>query len=294
MSFNADTSAEEVAAALSGKIAGKNVLITGASPKSLGAEAARVLAKHGAGLVVLAGRNRKNLEETRNAILAETPKASIRLLDIDLADYDSVRKAAKEVLAYEEPLNVLINNAAIMATPYWTNKDGYEAYKKLQGKDGGRPRVINVSSNGHYNSGIRFDDIGFGKGSTYKPWEAYGQSKTANILFSRSLAVKRPDLVSLSLHPGVILTNLGRDLNPEALQYLLDLGITPDKFKYKTLGQGAATHIVAGFDAEVEKSNGAYMEDCRVAEEACAPHAKDMEAAERLWQLSNEMVGEAF
>jgi NAD(P)-dependent dehydrogenase (short-subunit alcohol dehydrogenase family) len=152
----------------------------------------------------------------------------VRILALDLASQTQIRKAAKEVLAYpEECIDVLVNSAGIMAGPYRTTEEGIEAQfgsnhighflftnlimsKLLIAK---APRVVNVASDGHRFSGVRFEDPSFGGGKVYDQWEAYGQRKTANILFSRALAEKLGSrgLTAYSLHPGVA---LGTSLAP--------------------------------------------------------------------------------
>lgn len=182
------------------------------------------------------------LDETEVAIKAETPTANIRQLIVDLGSLISVRTAAKEVLAYEETIDVstcfgrtrsvetsgsyfidvigyciqvLINNAAQMASPYEVLPEtGFESQfginhlgpflftnliiTKLKSKD--ESRIVNVSSMGHRRSEIRWDDVGFKAGENYEKWAAYGQGKTANMLFSKSLA--EAGFISFSLHPG--------------------------------------------------------------------------------------------
>lgn len=242
MSLGFETTAQEAAATFADEIKGKNVLITGATPGSLGAEAARVIAKYGANVLVLAGRNRQklvhfleanrpklrlisrhvSLEDTAKALKDETPAANIKFLDLDLASFASVRKAADEVNSSGIKINVLLNNSGIMAPPYRvfeglesqfvTNHVGHYLFTNLimdnlLSSGPGVPRVINVTSVGHTISGMQFDDINFGDGANYHAWKAYGQSKTANILFTRSLAAKYSGkLLSYSVHPGVITT----------------------------------------------------------------------------------------
>ncbi|KDQ11811.1 hypothetical protein BOTBODRAFT_113965 [Botryobasidium botryosum FD-172 SS1] len=211
--FGFHTTGEEAAAVLASQIKDKNVLITGVSPKGLGAEVARVLAKFGAGLVVLAGRNREKIEQTERDIKSETPDANLRILILDLNSFASVRTAADEALGYPESLHVLINNAGIMGVEYRKTDDGHEAhlgvnhlghflftsriFPKLRQSGG---RIVNVASNGHRHGSIRFDDPGFSDGEKFDPFTAYGQSKTANMLFTRELA--RRGVTSFSLHPG--------------------------------------------------------------------------------------------
>lgn len=106
------------------------------------------------------------------------------------------------------------------------------------------PRIVNVTSVGHTIAGVQFDDLNFGDGKNYHPWKAYGQSKSANILFTRSLAAKHSaKLLAFAVHPGVITTNLRRDVTDEASQQLIDMNFFPPNLKRKDLGQGAATWV---------------------------------------------------
>lgn len=115
-----------------------------------------------------------------------------------------------------------------------------------------------------------------------------GQSKTANILFSRELAKRYGDrLLAFSLHPGGITTNLARDVTGKALESLMQ---ARKRAPRKQISNGTSTHIVAGFDPAIEAHNGAYLVDCNLAEDQCKEHAKDMVAAERLWKLSEELL----
>jgi len=308
--FGFHTTAEEAATALANQIKDKNVLITGVSPKSLGAEAARVIAKFGAGLIVIAGRNKAKLEQMEKDIKSETPGANIRILILDLESLAAVRAAADEVLLYPEPLHVLINNAGIMAVDYRKTVDGHEAqfgvnhlghflftariFPKL--RESGA-RIVNVTSFGHRYSPIRFDDPGFSNGEKYERWAGYGQSKTANILFSRELA--RRGVISFSLHPGAINTNLA---NATPVEEMIKLGIYNEKGEpvdnedhtWKTLAQGTSTHIIAAFHETIIPQSGSYLADANVHDELAAPHAKDMESARKLWELSEQLVGEKF
>lgn len=247
-SFNASTTAEEVAAALASSIAGKTVLVTGVTPGGLGAYFAKVVAAHQPKLLILAGRTVAKIAETAAELQATHPDVTRCLLELDLSSQAQVRKAAAEVLSWPEPIDVLVNNAAVMATPYGKTADGLELQfgtnhishflftnlimpKLLESTKG--PRVINISSTGHRFGDIRWDDLGFQvgcltplslagyiaeyehthqDGKAYHKWRAYGQSKTANILFSVELAQRlgSKGLKSFSVHPGGIATNLAR------------------------------------------------------------------------------------
>ncbi|KAF2851266.1 NAD(P)-binding protein [Plenodomus tracheiphilus IPT5] len=200
-----------------------------------------------------------------------------------------------------------------MAGPYKTTNEGIENQfgsnhighflftnlimpKMLAAK---RPRVVNVASDGHRFSGIRFEDPNFSDGAVYDPWDAYGQSKTANILFSKALAEKLGDkgLRAYSLHPGQA---LGTSLAPngfteEDLASLVakdkQIGWPPG-LNLKTLDACAGTHVVAAFDPRLDDCNGAYLDDGHVAEpEATASNPADVE---RLWKLSEKLVGQTF
>ncbi|KAI8576450.1 hypothetical protein K450DRAFT_256819, partial [Umbelopsis ramanniana AG] len=314
--FGFHTEADEVATYFENDIKGKTVLITGCTWGGLGAEAARVISKHHAGLVIVAGRKQEALDDTIEKIKAETPSANLRSLIIDLASLESVRHAAAEVNAYSEPIDVLINNAAIMASPYHTTKDGFEAQigtnhigpflftnlilPKVLASKTGAPRIVNVSSVGHILSPIRIDDPFFDNGNAYQKWTAYGQSKTANMLFARELSnrYKSKGLTAFSLHPGGIHTNLGRDVKPE--EFLTPMSdydgnvIDWSKAVFKTIPSGTSTHIVAAFDPKIASDSGAYLDDCQIAMDHAKPYAKDDTQAEKLWALSEQIVGQKF
>lgn len=183
---------------LSSEIEGKVVLITGVSPGSLGAFFVSTVAKHSPKLIILASRDFSKLQAVVAAITADpaSPQVATRLLKLDLASQAQIRQAAKEVLAYAENIDVLVNSAGVMATPYGTTADGLEMQfganhighflftnlimPKLLTSPA--PRVVSVTSDGHRLSPIRWDDYGFQGGKTYEKWRAYGQSKTANML----------------------------------------------------------------------------------------------------------------
>ena len=240
--YGSKTTAEEVAEDCKDIIKGKVILTTGVSPGGLGATFVQVIAKHSPKLLILAGHNTSKCEETAKAIASTSPGVSTRVLELDLGSLEQIRKAAAEVNSYTDHIDVLCNNAGVMATPYSLTKDGLETQfginhighflftnlvikKLLQAPKGGR--VVNVTSNGHRLGPVRFDDWRFDNGKTYDPWRAYGQSKSANMLFALSLAKKLGDkgkgagLVSLSLHPGAIFgTNLGIYMGEKELQAL--------------------------------------------------------------------------
>lgn len=164
-------------------------------------------------------------------------------------------------------------------------------------------RIVNVSSGGHYVGPVRFDDYNFDDGKDYDGWSAYGQAKTANILFSRSLAEKlgSKGVFSYSLHPGSIATtSLGVHVDDWAVSYanlqaatLKNTGRPLGQMAaLKTSEQGSATQLIAALDPQYENVNGAYFDDSVPAEPA--EHARSLEDAEKLWKLSEQLVGEKF
>ncbi|GAB5587122.1 hypothetical protein Unana1_02022 [Umbelopsis nana] len=311
--FTDQTTAEEAAAALAKEIRGKTVLITGATWGGLGAESARVIAKHSPRLIILACRKEQSVLETIDKIKAEVPSAPLRPLMLDLASLKSVRKAAKEVNYYTEPIDVLINNAGIMAPPYFKTEDGFEGQLGVNHLcpfeftnlimprilASNTPRIVNVSSTVHWLSPIRYDDPGFSEGIVYDNFQAYGQSKTANILFSKELSRRYKDdgLLAFSLHPGGVNTNLLRHFD---IAQVLKEGVTDYKgnsfdltaVKWKSLEVGSATHIVAAFDPSIADQNGSYLEDAQVNNGLARPDALDEENAIKLWDFSERLLAE--
>ncbi|TFK91253.1 NAD(P)-binding protein, partial [Polyporus arcularius HHB13444] len=299
---------------------GKTILVTGVTPGGLGAHFAQVVAAHKPKLLILAGRSGPKVAETARELEAAHPGVATRTLELDLGSQAQVRKAAAEVLSWPEPIDVLVNNAGIMATPYGKTVDGIESQfgtnhighflftnliipKLLESKQG--PRVVNVSSDGHRLSAIRWHDLDFQDGKVYNKWVAYGQSKTANILFSVELAQRlgSKGLKAFALHPGAIQTNIGRSADNDDFEALhtLDRAMGHragfEGFKWKNLTQGTSTYVVAAFDPKLHEHNGAYLQDCQVFApdgEDLKPYAIDKNSAARLWSLGEELVGQRF
>ncbi|RFU72832.1 oxidoreductase [Trichoderma arundinaceum] len=313
-------------------IKGKTILTTGVSPNSLGAAYVTAIAAGQPKLLILAGRDLSKVNQTIEAIAKEHPDIKTRALQLDLNSFAAVRKAAEEVNSWDDVpvIDVLMNNAGIMAVPYKICEDGFESHltanhlghflftnliaeKLLAAKES---RVVNVSSGGHFFSGIRHADVNFDEGKTYEKWTAYGQSKTANILFSISLAKRLGErgLLSFSLNPGSIATNLGMHLdfapggdieklsNSVCFYFAVQLSrLAGAPFGFQkavpmiTAEQGIATHIFASFDPSLKAHNGAYLlEKARLADyyvDQVSPAAISDIEAEKLWALSVKAVG---
>ncbi|KAK9761969.1 hypothetical protein K7432_012717 [Basidiobolus ranarum] len=312
--FNDQTTAEEAASCFAGEVKGKTVLVTGCTWGGLGAESARVIAKYGAGLVIVSGRRKESLNETIKKIKEETPGAKLFPLIIDLASLASIRLAAKEVNQLSVPIDILINNAAIMAPVYETTLDGFESHfgtnhlgpflftslimpRILESKS---PRIVNVSSMGYRFSPIRFNDYNFTNREEYSMWRAYGQSKTANILFSLELSnrYKKRGVSAFSLHPGVIKTNLGNQVDLEVeTRNMVDTEGKPlvlEDIKWKTIEQGASTHIVAALDPSIKDQSGSFLHDAQINNTVVMKYALDEANARELWSLSEQLVGQKF
>ncbi|KAL2811479.1 hypothetical protein BJX63DRAFT_422323 [Aspergillus granulosus] len=320
--YNTSTTAEELVDHFAAVIKDKVILTTGPSPASIGATFVKTVARAQPALIILAGRSTSKLQQTAGTITKEHPSVPIRLLQLDLGSLSAVQEAAGHVNSWDDVpcVDVLVNNAGIMATDFALSPEGYESQfatnhlghflftnliidKILASRS---PRIVNVSSDGHRLSPIRWADTNFREGETYNRWSAYGQSKTANILMAVSLAEKLgpKGLLAYSLHPGVIFgTGLTKGVRFEEM--LPEL-IAVDRFlgneqgwrrdiSAKTPQQGAATTVYAAFDPSLKEFNGKYLDDCHVANpwtDTLKPWATNKVEAERLWKLSEQLVGQ--
>ncbi|KAF7365758.1 Short-chain dehydrogenase/reductase family protein [Mycena venus] len=316
--FFFETTADEVATAFSQEIKGKNVLITGTSINGIGFETARVVAKH-ANLVIITGYDSERLKLSEEAIKKDVPTANVRRLTLDLASLAAVRTAAAEVNTYAEPLHVLINNAAAIARPtFKLTADGLELqmatghigpflFTKLlvpkllaSATDQYTPRVVYVSSIAQsMGTGVNFDTIKAPTSEKYNYVDAYCQVKAANVLSAVELSRQSGGKINAySLHPGHIFTNINQ--TEEAITKMKNLGmLTPDGrpnegHNWKTIPQGAATTVAAAFDPRLNDQPGAYLVDSAVANQAIAPHCSDPVNAQRLWNVTEEIIGERF
>lgn len=314
--FGHDTTADEV---LSGRdLTGTTAVVTGASG-GIGLETARSLAAHGA-RVIIAARNADKLAAAVEAIHADHPDAAVETCVLDLADLASVRTAGAELLERAPQLDLLLNNAGVMATPEGRTADGFETQFGVNHlghflltlllepalTSGNGARVVNVSSAGHGMGPVDFDDLNFER-RPYDKFSAYGQSKKANILFSVGLDQRWADkgVRAFAVHPGGIHTDLGRYFTPDdmaQLQAQIKASSTGDggSFQWKSVPAGAATTVWAATSPDLDGDGGLYLEDCgrshpRVegggAGTGYEPQAVDPENADRLWQVSLGLVG---
>ena len=301
---------------LEGKdLSGRTVFVTGAN-SGLGQETARALASRGAH-VVMAGRDQGKLDESVAAILADHPRAQLDTITVDLTSLENIRAATSRARQRFEKIDILINNAGVMATPFLHTADGFEMQLGTNHlghfaltaelmplvERGSAPRIVNLSSRGHHFAAFDFDDPHFTR-RPYDPWESYGHSKTANILFTVGLEARFAvrGIHAYAVHPGGIQTNLGRHMTEEMITALMARVTSSDAgFAWKTIPQGAATSCWAATAEELEGRGGFYCEDCHIAEvddvsvkSGVRSYALNTSYADRLWKLSEELTGARY
>lgn len=310
--FGADTTTDEVLEGID--LTGKLALVTGGS-SGLGVETARALASKGAQVVITA-RNVAKGEGVAQEIRTSTGNDSIEVMELELGSFASIRAFAEKFLAKHDALDLLINNAGVMASPFDKTEDGFElqfgtnhlGHFLLTGLltpalvKAAPSRVVNLSSRGHQMSPVVFDDINF-EHRDYHKWASYGQSKTANILHAVELERRlgQQGAQAYAVHPGAIMTELARHMDEEDWD-LMRSRAESGGFTIKSIPAGAATSVYAATAPELEGRGGVYLEDCHVAEvndDEATPngvrsYAVDPEAAKQLWAVSEEMVGQRF
>jgi NAD(P)-dependent dehydrogenase (short-subunit alcohol dehydrogenase family) len=299
--FGSDSTAADVVAGVD--LSGKSAIVTGGA-SGIGVETARALA--GAGAEVTLGVRDVEAGER----VAADIEGDVEVRHLDLVDRGSIDEF---VDGWDGPLHILVNNAGVMALPeltltaegwetqFATNHLGHFAltrclYDALA--EAGGARVVNVSSSAHLRSPVVFDDINYAF-RAYDPWSAYGQSKTANVLFSVELTRRWAvdGIVSNALMPGGIRTRLQRHMSEEQLSALAG----SSGLQLKTPEQGAATSVLLAASPLLEGVGGRYFEDCNEAEvisrregsAGVAPYALDGVNAMRLWEVSVEMLAAA-
>ena len=309
--LGAHSTTDEVLAGVD--LTGVRLLVTGVS-SGLGLETARAAAAHGADVEGTA----RDVGKAREA-LAPHAALEIGVSACDLASLASVRTCADALAASGKGFDVVVANAGVMNHPFAHTVDGFEVHLGTNHlghfvlvnrlapliRDGGR--VVVLSSAAHHASDVSIDDPGFER-STYDPYEAYGRSKTANVLYAQELdrRLRRRGIRAIAVHPGGIPTGLMRHTTRELMQQMVARsqlrpdGTLGDPPPAKTVQQGAATTVWAAFVAPAGDVGGRYCEDCRVAEvtdrgnEGVRPYAVDPVRAAALWAMSEVTVGETF
>lgn len=304
---------------------GKRILVTGVSA-GIGVETGRALASHGA-QVIGAARDLGKAERATAHVPRDAAASggSLELVRLDLASLKSVRACADALVARGEPLDVVIANAAVMATPFGHTEDGFETQfgtnhlghfvlvnriASLLRRGG---RLVSVTSSGHRIADVDLDDPNFERAS-YHPYRAYGRSKTANILFAVGFDRRHRErgVRAAAVHPGGIQTQISRHSHAHQEQQMIEQlnrqlaaeGKPP--FCWKSVPQGAATSVWAAVTAPADEIGGRYCENCHVGDvvpdgvrldpnsEGVRGYALDPVNAEALWKKSEQMVLESF
>ncbi|OBH50587.1 short-chain dehydrogenase [Mycobacterium mantenii] len=291
-------------------LSAKTCVITGAS-SGLGRESARALAAAGAH-VIAAARNREALAETAQWIAAEVPGARLSTVQLDLTALSSVRAAAAAIGGITPVVDVLMNNAGVMFTPFDRTRDGFELqigtnhfghfeFTRLlipqltaAGRAGGQARIVALSSGGHVLGDVDFEDPNWER-REYDKFAAYGASKTANILHAveADRRLRQFGIRAYAVHPGTVATSLARYMSRADFSQLRKLAAAnspepSDGFLDFVMPEhGAATQVWAAAGPELADQGGLYLEDCRISE--AAPHARDPGRAAELWELSERL-----
>ncbi|KAL6558718.1 Short-chain dehydrogenase TIC 32, chloroplastic [Orobanche minor] len=302
--FSGNSTAEQVTKGVDGT--GLVAIVTGTTAFSgasngIGKETARVLALRGVH-VILGVRNVKAGERVSDEIRHNIPAAKLNVMEIDLNSQASIRKFATEFIDTGLPLNILVNNAGIMAPPFTHSKDNIEqqfavnhlgpflltnllldTMKRTARECGEQARIVNVASSLHqygYKQGILFDKIN--DSASYNPNSAYGQSKLCNILhcveLARRFKEEGANVTANSLHPGVIATNITQNSG------LLGCLFGCSQLFLKNVGQGAATTCYLSLNPKVNGVSGEYFMDNNIAKASST--ARDRELAKKLWDFS--------
>lgn len=287
------------------RLDGKVAVVTGANV-GIGKETAKDFVRRGA-RVILACRDTDKAEHAKLEIIQETGITNmVQVMQLDLSSFKSVRKFATELCAQEGKLDILVNNAGIAFHPRNMTEDGQEQVMQVNHLSSflltnlltdllnaaGQSRVVNVSSLAHTwaKEGIQFDDLKW-ENTKFDSWQAYGQSKLANILFTREFARRnaKSGITTYSVHPGAVTTELGRHYQAKIPSFLLPV---TDKAKLflKTPEGGAQTTIFCAVQSSLAAETGKYYADC--ARIGTSPAALDDKQAKKLWDVSKEIVGD--
>ncbi len=304
MAFTFDSTCDDVIADID--LHGKTAVVTGAYG-GLGKETVRALASKGA-KVIAVGRNQKRLNETVNELKSLTSNSNIIAVVLDLSDLSSVKLASEAILKLCPSIDILINNAGIMACPLDRTVQGLEMQIGVNHvahflltmqllpalKAADSSRVIALSSVAHKFSDVIYEDLNW-ENTEYDRMKAYGSAKSANALFAvefnRLYAAQ--GITANAVHPGLILTELGRHFSAED-----SAAMTSEDMVLKSVESGAATSVWAATSLDLEGKGGLYLEDCQIGEAKGHDHPligycdyiMDAEAGKKLWQQTEQLL----
>lgn len=319
VTFGSETTADE---ALKGvDLSNKVAVVTGAT-SGIGTETARALAAVGARVVITA-RDAMKAEAVLATLREAVPEGKFDFITMDLGSLKSVRNAAADLLRRFSRIHLLINNAGVMATPFGRTEDGFETQFGVDHLGhfvftniivpaliaAAPARIVCLSSAAHLRTDILWDDVNFER-APYEKFLAYGQAKTANMLFAVALdrRLASRGVRAYGVHPGAINTGLGRHMTQADIEATMkwrnrreaETKTPSSGLQRKSISQGAASSVWAATSSELEHTGGVYIQDCRIAPQN-APgqmgvnaYALDPISAERLWSISEKMVGQKF
>lgn len=304
--FNGKTTGDEVVAAFSSRVQGRVFLITGPTQGGIGEATVLALARGRPAALLLVGRNPTKYHPVADAVRAIDASIDVKIYGIDLASQASVRAGALKIVAENERIDVLINNAGAVSDTLQKTEDGIEftfavchvghflltnmLLRLLRKSDA--PRIVNLTSEAFNVSNGDYDDYNFEK-TPYNWNAAYALAKLANVHFTKYLAANARGILSFAVHPGAIwTTNFLGPIPDESVAklkgFVASLGVVD-----KNLSEGAATSLVAALDPSLEDKNGILLLDCQPFPLRSEVSQKE-ELPEKLWRLSEKLVNETF
>ncbi|KAH8893103.1 putative short-chain dehydrogenase [Thozetella sp. PMI_491] len=315
--FDVSTTIQDVLGRFKHNADQKTYVITGPSVNSIGAEVARSLALCSPKRLILVGRAQKRIQPVVDEIKTLNPSVSVYFIQMDFLDLETVRSGTFAIKEITGEIHGLINCAGIMAPrEYRESKYGVESQFAANhvghflltnlliaelGRGGGV--VANVSSNAYVLAEVNLDDPNFQHGETYNGWLAYGQSKTANILFTVALAnrANKLGIVAFAVDPGIILETSLQENSAITQEYFMsgfeiatqrNGGIPPPQHPPVSINQGTAVLLWSVLDPALRKSSGSWLQECQIR--SARDYATNADYAEKLWNLSETLVGQKF
>ncbi|KAL9546212.1 hypothetical protein MBANPS3_006768 [Mucor bainieri] len=312
-----NTTGEDLVKLYKTDLTGKVAIVTGAN-SGIGLETARVLASVGA-KVIIPCRTFEKAEGAIETIKKSVPNADLVPMKLDLSDLSSISEFSSSFYRLDLPLHLLVNNAGVMGLPKSFTENGFETQfgvnhlghfyltesllGKLKANASAGARVVCVSSTGSYHfvgkEGLDFDNLKAEK--SYSPAGAYGQSKLANILFAKELQrrfdAEGADIIVTSVHPGTVVTNLGRQFDLYAVwdsfrQARSVFSLAKEAGNYKNIKAGASTSIYCCVSPDAKK--GEFYANNEIHRTELNEQADNKEMAKQLWDLSEKLVGKAL
>ncbi|KAI1332444.1 NAD(P)-binding protein [Xylariaceae sp. FL0255] len=320
--FDGHTTSEQVIEAFKPEIKGKTIVIIGAGYPSIGSQMATYLAQGSPSHIVLVSRTASKIEPVLKTIAETDSTIETTFVQLDTTDHSAIRSEAPKILAAAPKIDILVHSAGAMATKEYTlDKQGIEFQLSANHVGsfllinllmpallaGGKARFVNLTSSGYRLSPFRFDDWNYSGGKEYEPWTAYGRAKTANILFTYGIGarLKNRGLEATVVHPGYNGdTKLGEHLTWDDYGQIDQIFLRNRGFewaweepRFKTFSQISgyvipATPLIAALDPELRDKSPAYLQNSQVHE--VEAHATNPEYVDRLWKLSEELVGQKF